>query len=72
MPRSLLTTSVASASPSTSSAMMTSSLRPVWTSFSSTGTMSVIALIFLSVIRMYGSSSAASIRAESVMKYGEM
>ena len=42
MPRSLLTTSVASASPSTSSAMMTSSLRPVCTSFSSTGTMSVI------------------------------
>ena len=34
--------------------------------------MSLIALIFLSVIRMYGSSSAASIRSESVMKYGEM
>ena len=72
MPRSLLTTSVPSASPSTSSAMMTSSLRPVWMSCSSTGSMSWIELIFFSVIRMYGSSTSATIRSVLVMKYGEM
>ncbi len=52
MPRSLLSTSVASASPSTSSAMMTRFLRPICTSFSSTGMMSWALLIFLSWIRM--------------------
>ena len=52
VPRSLLTTRVASASPSTSSAMITTPLLPVCTSFSSTGRMSAMALIFLSVIRM--------------------
>ena len=34
--------------------------------------MSLIALIFFSVIRMYGSSISATIRSELVMKYGEM
>ena len=42
----------ARASPSMSSAMMTSSRLPIWTNFSSTGTMSWALLIFLSVIRM--------------------
>ena len=54
MPRSLFSTRVASASPSTSSAMITTSRLPSWTSFSRSGTMSVAAEIFLSVIRMYG------------------
>ena len=52
MPRSLFTTSVASASPSTSSAMMSSSFLPVWMTFSSVGRMSAMAQIFLSVMRM--------------------
>ena len=51
VPRSLLTTSVASASPSTSSAMMTRFLE-TWRNFSSTGRISEMAEIFLSVIRM--------------------
>jgi hypothetical protein len=50
-PRSLLTTRVARASPSTSSAMTTRGL-PVRMTFSIVGTMSRAALIFLSVIRM--------------------
>ena len=52
MPRSLFTTSVASASPSTSSAMMRRSFLPVWSAFSSAGSMSAMAEIFLSVMRM--------------------
>ena len=71
IPRSLLTTR-ASASASTSSAMTRRSLWPVWTSFSSTGTRSVVPLIFLSVISMYGSSTDASIRCRSLTKYGEI
>jgi len=51
VPRSLFTTSVARASPSMSSATMTRFLLTC-TSFSSTGRMSVIAEIFLSVMRM--------------------
>ena len=47
VPRSLLTTKVASASPSTSSAMMTKGL-DCWTTFSSTGSRSFMLLIFLS------------------------
>ena len=39
-----------------------------WTSFSSVGSMSAMALIFLSVMRMYGSSRTASIRFVSVTK----
>ena len=53
MPRSLLTTSVARASPSTSSAMISVGL-PCWTAFSSAGSMSATLEIFLSVIRMSG------------------
>ena len=65
VPRSLLTTSVLSASPSTSSAIISSFL-PVCTTCSSTGRTSWIALIFLSVIRISGSSSTASIFSVSV------
>ena len=71
VPRILLTTSVASASPSTSSAMITSGLPPCMT-FSSTGTRSRTAVIFEPTIRMYGLSSDASMRSGSVTKYGEM
>ena len=51
VPRSLFTTSVASASPSMSSAMMSSGL-PICATFSSTGSRSFIDEIFLSWIRM--------------------
>ena len=71
VPRILLTTSVASASPSMSSAMITSGL-PVCMTFSSTGTRSRTAVIFDETSRTYGSSSDASIRSVSVTKYGEM
>ncbi len=72
MPRSLFSTRVASASLSTSSAMITTSRRPSWTSFSRIGTMSAAAEIFLSVIRMYGFDRLASIVSGLVMKYGLM
>ena len=71
VPRILLTTSVASASPSTSSAMITSG-RPPCMTFSSTGTRSRTDEIFDATSRMYGSSRLASIRSVSVTKYGEM
>ena len=67
MPRSLFTTSVASASPSTSSAMITSGL-PWPTASSSAGRMSLTLEIFLSVIRMSGLSRTASIRSALVTK----
>ena len=51
VPRSLLTTSVASASPSTSSAMISRGL-PVCATFSRMGSRSFIEEIFLSWIRM--------------------
>ena len=51
VPRSLLTTSVASASPSTSSAMISSGL-PALATFSSSGSRSFRLLIFFSWIRM--------------------
>ena len=51
VPRSLLTMSVASASPSMSSAMTSSGL-PLCTTFSRMGRRSAIAEIFLSVMRM--------------------
>ena len=51
VPRSLLTTRVARASPSTSSAMISSGLLACMT-FSSTGTMSATALIFWLIRRM--------------------
>ena len=50
MPRRLFTTSVASASPSTSSAMMSSAL-PAFATCSSSGSISRIELIFLSYSR---------------------
>ena len=50
VPRSLFTTSVASASPSTSSAMISSGF-PACATFSSMGSSSFIAEIFLSWIR---------------------
>ena len=65
VPRSLLTTRVARASPSTSSAMITSGLPPCITC-SSTGSMSRTEPIFWLAIRMYGSSSTASMRSWSV------
>ena len=67
VPRSLFTTSVASASPSTSSAMISIGL-PCRTAFSSAGSMSWTLEIFLSVIRMSGSSRTASIRSALVTK----
>ena len=71
VPRILLTTSVAKASPSTSSAMITSGL-PDCMTFSSTGSRSRTAEIFEPTSSTYGSSSDASIRSGSVTKYGEM
>jgi hypothetical protein len=67
VPRSLFTTSVASASPSTSSAMIRSGL-PDWAAFSSSGSRSFMAEIFLSWIRTYGASMTDSIFSGSVMK----
>ena len=70
VPRILLTTSVARASPSTSSATMSSG-RPVCITFSRTGTRSWTAEIFWLAKRIVGSSSTASWRSGSVTKYGE-
>ena len=70
VPRSLLTTSVASASPSMSSAMMSSGL-PICATFSRIGSRSFIDEIFLSWIRISASSRTASIFSGSVTKYGE-
>ena len=67
MPRSLFTTRVASASPSTSSAMMRNGL-PERATCSSSGSMSFITLIFFSWIRMIASSRTVSIRSGSVTK----
>ncbi len=67
MPRILFTTSVASASPSTSSAMMSSCL-PDWMTLSTIGSRSLIAEIFELTMRMYGSSKTASWRSGSVTK----
>jgi len=67
VPRSLLTTSVARASPSTSSAMMSIGL-PDWATFSSRGSMSLSELIFFSWIRMAAFSSTASIDSALVTK----
>src|SRR5207244_3778411 len=64
------TTSVASASPSMSSAMMSSG-RPRRATCSSTGRRSFIELIFFSWIRMTGFSSTTSMRSGSVTKYGD-
>ena len=71
VPRSLLTTRVASDSPSTSSATITSGL-PLCITCSSSGSRSRTEPIFWFAIRMYGSSSTASMRSWSVIMYGEM
>ena len=70
VPRILLTTSVARASPSTSSAMMTSGL-PVFITASSAGSSDCTVEILAWWIRRYGSSSTASWRSGSVTKYGD-
>ena len=67
VPRTLLTTRVARASPSTSSAMISSGL-PDCMTFSRIGSRSLTDEILLLTIRMYGSSKTASIRSGSVMK----
>ncbi len=66
-----LTTSVDSAWPSTSSAMISSGLASCST-FSRSGSSSSIAEIFWVVIRMYGFSRTASCDSASVTKCGEM
>ena len=67
MPRSRFTTSVARASPSTSSLMMTSGL-PLFATFSRSGMSFWMFEIFFSWTRMQGSSSTASIELASVTK----
>ena len=67
VPRILFTTRVARASPSMSSAMISSGLPPCMT-FSSTGSMSRTAVILELTRRMYGSSRTASMRSGSVTK----
>ena len=71
VPRILLTTKVANASPSTSSAMITKG-RPLCMTFSRIGNMSRTVEIFDDTSNTYGSSRTASIRSGSVTKYGEM
>ena len=67
VPRSLFTTRVARASPSTSSAMINSGL-PILAICSRRGSRSFIELIFFSWIRMRTSSSTHSMRSGSVTK----
>ena len=67
VPRILLTTSVANASPSTSSARMINGF-PEFITFSSTGNKSLTAVIFELTIRIYGSSKIASCLSGSVTK----
>jgi len=69
-PRSLLTTSVARASPSTSSATISNG-RPLCTTDSSTGSIACSPESFFSWIRRYGFSSSAIIFSALVTKYGE-
>ncbi len=71
VPRILLTTSAASASPSTSSATTTSG-RDVCMTFSSSGTRSRRFDTLELTRSRYGFSSTASIRSVSVTMYGEM
>mmetsp|Transcript_831 Transcript_831/g.2182 ORF Transcript_831/g.2182 Transcript_831/m.2182 type:complete len:242 (+) Transcript_831:343-1068(+) len=70
-PRSLFTTSVASASPSTSSEMMRSG-RCVLTTPSSSGSSACSDDTFFSTSSTYGLSSSHFCVFELVMKYGEM
>ena len=69
--RIALTTSVESASPSTSSAMISSGL-PLSATFSSSGSRSGSELIFSRCSSTSASSSTASWASKSVMKYAEM
>ncbi len=70
MPRMLFTTKVASASPSMSSAMISSG-RPAFATCSSTGNRSRMFEIFLSHKRMKGLSSNATCLSALLMKYGD-
>ena len=70
VPLSLLTTKVASASPSTSSEIISNGL-PVFAIFSKSGSMSFMLDIFFSCIKIYGPSITASILSASVTKYGD-
>ena len=69
-PLSLLSISVPSTSPSISSAIISRSFLPACANCSSTGRNSCIELIFLSVIKIDGFSSTASMRAASLTIYG--
>ncbi len=71
VPLNLFTTSVASASPSTSSDMRRRVL-PIFATCSSMGRSSFMLLIFFSLMRIRGSSRIASIFSGFVTKYGEM
>ena len=66
-PLNLLTTNVARASPSISSAIINKGL-PDWATGSRIGNKSFITDIFLSVIKIWGVSRSASIFSESVTK----
>ena len=68
VPRSLLTTMVAKASPSTSSAIRTTFFLPTCRIFSSRGRASETAVTFLSVMMMEGSSISVCIFSAFVMK----
>ena len=70
IPRMLLTTSVAKASPSKSSAMIRSGLPDLATP-SNTGSNSRMLLIFLSTVRMNGLSSSTWPASGLLMKYGD-
>ncbi len=70
VPRNLLTTSVASASPSTSSATIRNGL-PCLATCSRIGSRSFIEEIFFSKSRTLAFSYTASMRSASVTKYGD-
>ena len=69
-PFSLFSTKILSASPSTSSAISTTSFLPLCANFSSIGRNSCTLEIFLSVIKIAGFSYTASCRPVSVTKNG--
>ncbi|MNC45817.1 hypothetical protein D3C75_948040 [compost metagenome] len=70
MPRMLLTTRVASASPSTSSATISSG-RPALATASRTGSSSRMLEIFLSTSSSSGPSSSATMVSGLLTKYGD-
>ena len=72
VPRTLLTTRVARASPSTSSAMIDQRLAGLHDLLQQREQVVDGSRSCCSTIRMYGSSRTASIRSASVTKYGEM